>query len=62
MQQGRRRITVDLGSAELYRALRIAAAQRDSSMREVVVEALEGWLSRQEGAMPLVTSEDSNGR
>ncbi|MEE8517917.1 MAG: hypothetical protein V3S98_02195 [Dehalococcoidia bacterium] len=62
MQQGRRRITVDLGSAELYRALRIAAAQRDSSMREVVVEALEGWLSRQEGATPLVTSEDSNGR
>ena len=62
MQQGRRRITVDLGSAELYRALRIAAAQRDSSMREVVVEALEGWLSRQKGAMPLVTSEDSNGR
>ena len=46
MQQGRRRITVDLGSAELHRAVRIAAAERDASMREVIVEALEEWLER----------------
>ena len=46
MQQGRRRITVDLGSAELYRALRLAAVERDSSMREVIVQALEEWLKR----------------
>ena len=48
VQQGRRRITVDLGSAELYRAVRIAAAERDASMREVIVAALEEWLARQQ--------------
>jgi hypothetical protein len=50
VQQGRRRITVDLGSAELYRALRLAAVERDSSMREVIVQALEEWLKREQGA------------
>jgi predicted transcriptional regulator len=48
LQQGRSRITVDLGSAELYRALRIAAVERDSSMREVIVQALEEWLAREQ--------------
>ncbi|MDA1174185.1 MAG: hypothetical protein O2826_06665 [Chloroflexi bacterium] len=48
MQQGRRRITVDLGSAELYRTLRLAAVERDSSMREVIVQALEEWLNREQ--------------
>ena len=48
MQQGRSRIMVDLGSAELYRALRIAAVERDSSMREVIVHALEEWLAREQ--------------
>jgi len=48
VQQGRRRITVDLGSAELYRALRLAAVERDSSMREVIVQALEEWLNREQ--------------
>ena len=47
LQQGRRRVTVDLGSVELYRALRIAAAERDSSLRDVIVTALEEWLARQ---------------
>ena len=48
MQQGRRRITVDLGSSELYRAVRIAAAERDASIKEVIVQALEQWLERQD--------------
>lgn len=47
LQQGRSRITVDLGSAELYRALRIAAIERDCSMREVIVQAIEQWLDRE---------------
>lgn len=47
MQQGRSRITVDLGSAELYRALRIAAIERDRPMREVIVQAIEEWLDRE---------------
>lgn len=41
---------VDLGSAELYRALRIAAVERDSPMREVIVQALEEWLERDQAA------------
>lgn len=39
---------VDLGSAELSRPLRIAAVERDSSMREVIVHALEEWLAREQ--------------
>lgn len=64
MQQGRRRITVDLGSAELYRALRIAAAERDLAMREVLVEALEQWLARHRAEaefMPGVEKELAHG-
>lgn len=38
---------MDLGSAELYRALRIAAIERDCTMREVIVEAIEQWLGRE---------------
>ena len=64
MQQGRSRITVDLGSAELYRALRIAAIERDCSMREVIVQAIEQWLEREGGpsdAIPAVSEESCKG-
>ena len=56
MQQGRRRITVDLGSADLYKALRIAAVEHDSSMKEVIVQALEDWLARQRDARAVAMS------
>ena len=51
MQTGksRRRITVDLGSNDLYRALKLAALERDANMREVIVEALQDWLARANG-------------
>ena len=42
------KITVDLGDDELYRALKIAAIENKSSLREVVIEALKDWLIRQE--------------
>ncbi|MEX2430553.1 MAG: hypothetical protein WD645_01380 [Dehalococcoidia bacterium] len=48
--KSRQRITVDLGSVELYRALRMAAVQRDLPMREVIIEAIEEWLARKGGA------------
>lgn len=50
MQTGksRRRITVDLGDTRLYRSLKLAAVDRDVTMREVVVDALEQWLARQD--------------
>ena len=42
----RTRITVDLGSTDLYRALKFAAVERDVAAREIVVEALLEWLER----------------
>ncbi len=33
---------------DLYRALKVEAARADRSIREVVEEALEGWLARAE--------------
>jgi len=38
------RITVDLGSEELAKALKIAAVQQGRTVRDIVVEALNRWL------------------
>lgn len=40
------RITVDLGSEELVKALKIAAVERRRTVRDIVVEALGAWLSQ----------------
>lgn len=40
------RITVDLGSEELLKAIKIAAVEQDKSIREIVIEALKQWLER----------------
>ena len=61
MQQGRRRVTVDLGSPELYRAVRIAAAERDSSIRELIVAALEEWLERQQNGVSAPNGTEARG-
>ena len=52
--RGQRRITVDLGSADLHRKLKLAAVERDMPMREVIVEAIQEWLARQNGHAPRV--------
>jgi len=44
----RAKITVDLGDDELYRAIKIAAVEHKSSLRQVVIEALKDWLRHQE--------------
>lgn len=38
------RITVDLGSDELVKSLKIAAVEHRRTVRDIVVEALEMWL------------------
>jgi hypothetical protein len=38
------RITVDLGSEVLLKAVKFAAVEQGKSIREIVVEALEQWL------------------
>ena len=40
------RITVDLGSEELLKALKIAAIEQGKPVREIVIKALEQWLER----------------
>lgn len=44
------RLTVDLGDAQLYRAIRHAAIERDQPVRQIVIDALREWLERQEEA------------
>lgn len=43
------KITLDL-DGDLYRAVKVEAARADRSVREVVAEALEGWLTAAEEA------------
>ena len=38
------RITVDLGSEALFKAVKFAAVEQGKSIREIVIEALEQWL------------------
>jgi hypothetical protein len=41
------KVTIDL-NAELYRAVKVEAARMDRSVREIVDEALEAWISATE--------------
>jgi hypothetical protein len=41
------KITLDL-DGDLYRAVKVEAARADRSIRDVVAEALEGWLTAAE--------------
>jgi len=38
------RITVDLGSTELLKAVKFASVERGRPIREIIIEALEQWL------------------
>jgi hypothetical protein len=44
------RITVDLGSTELLRAVKFASVEQGKPLREIIIEALEQWLGGKEGA------------
>jgi len=43
------KVTIDI-DADLYRAVKVEAARADRSVREIVDEALTGWLERLEDA------------
>jgi hypothetical protein len=47
-QTANTRLTVDLGSAALYRSVKVAAAYQGRPVRDVVAEALRDWLEKQE--------------
>ena len=42
------RLTVDLGSAALYRSVKVVAAYQGRPLRDIVAEALRDWLEKQE--------------
>jgi hypothetical protein len=44
------RITVDLGSTELLRAVKFASVEKGKPIREIIVEALEQWLGGEKGS------------
>ena len=44
MTQKSTRITVDLGSEELVKCVKIAAVEQGRTVRDVVIEALTLWL------------------
>ena len=47
------RITVDLGSEELLKAIKFAAIDRGEPVREIVIEALKQWLDRKKSSRGL---------
>jgi predicted transcriptional regulator len=47
-QAANTRVTVDLGSAALYRRVKVLAAYQGRPLREIVVEALKDWVEKQE--------------
>lgn len=57
----RTKITVDLRDDELYRAIKIAAIEHKSSLRQVVIEALKEWLRRQEESEDLEAYRQAKG-
>jgi hypothetical protein len=38
------RITVDLGSGELLKAVKFASVEQNKPIREIIIEALQQWL------------------
>ncbi len=51
------RITVDLGSERLYRAVRVLAAAQGRPLRDVVSVALRDWIEKQEELEDLAAIE-----
>ena len=44
------RITVDLGSEELLKAVKFASVEQSKPIREIIIEALEQWLGGKKGS------------
>jgi plasmid stability protein len=53
------KVTIAFANDELYRAVRVRAAQTDRQIREIIEEALEQWLTAQEDAEDVAASEDA---
>ena len=53
------KVTVAFSDDELYRAIRVRAAQSGRQIRDIVEEALEMWLTAQENAEDIQASLDA---
>jgi len=53
------KVTVSFSDPELYRAVRVRAAQADRQIRDIIEEALRAWLEAQEDAEDIATSRDA---
>jgi len=51
------KVTVALRDGALYRSVKVRAAASGRQIRDVVEEALEDWLTRQEDAEDIAVSE-----
>lgn len=51
------KVTIAFANDELYRAVRVRAAQGGRQIRDIVEEALEMWLTAQEDAEDVAASE-----
>jgi plasmid stability protein len=52
------KVTIDLG-ADLYRAVKVEAARTDRSVRDIVDEALDAWLSAAEEREDRASAEEA---
>ncbi len=55
------KITVELGDARLYKAVKILAVEQGITLREVVVEALKDWVEKQEDLEDIQAMEEAQG-
>ena len=55
---GNVKVTIDL-DPDLYRALKVEAARADRNVRDVVNEAIAGWIERAEETEDRVSAEEA---
>ncbi len=54
------RLTVDLQDPQLLKLLRLKAAQDDKTIREIIVDALRGYLSSQQENLAILKMAESS--
>lgn len=53
------KVTVAFSDPELYRTVRVRAAQSDRQIRDIIEEALRDWIEKQEDAEDVAASRDA---
>ena len=53
------KVTISFANDELYRTIRVRAAQADRQVRDIIEEALEMWLTAQEDAEDVTAAAEA---